>query len=174
MFRARLIGFAVLVVALALPGAAWAQQPNFWDVTYFSNAHTAGAPDGRVRINNIPNVLPEPPNTEIWIALYVQVHQTDRASMRNIQLDVRRGFIQRRHEPRDLPRERNAEVAWNDDTVHALLSSLGLDERAPLSVLAIELLPEPNGGFRDPVRGDLGDVRILRTSPLAPVHQECC
>src|SRR6185436_9595605 len=33
------------------------------------------------------NVLPAPPSTEIWVALYVQVHQADRATMRNVQLD---------------------------------------------------------------------------------------
>lgn len=121
------------------------------------------------------NVLPNPPNTEIWIALYVQVHQADKATLRNIQLDVRRGYTpEQRRIGRGRPRERMAEVRWTDSELRSLLAALGLDERAPLSVLAVELLPEPNGGFREPLGGDLGDVRILRTSPLAPIQSVCC
>jgi hypothetical protein len=52
--------------------------------------------------------------------------------------------------------------------------NLGLDPHSSLSVLAVELLPEPNGGFNDPLGGDLGEVRILRTSPLAAVQSSCC
>jgi hypothetical protein len=42
---------AFLVVALALPGAAWASHGTY-RLTYFSNAHTSGAPDAQVRIIN--------------------------------------------------------------------------------------------------------------------------
>ena len=38
---------------------------------------------------------------------------------------------------------------------------------APLSVVTVELLPEPNSPFGDPLGQDLGQVRILRTTPLA-------
>jgi hypothetical protein len=41
-------------------------------------------------------------------------------------------------------------------------------------VLAVELLPEPNGGFEHPLSGDLGEVRILRTSPLSQLRRDCC
>jgi hypothetical protein len=120
------------------------------------------------------NVLPAPPNTEVWIALYVQVHQADKAVMRNIELDKRRGQVNRQ---RDLPsrnREQMAEVRWSDAALDNLLQTYGLDPKSPLSVLAVELLPEPNGGFVDPLGGDLGDVRVLRTSPLSPVQTICC
>jgi len=43
-----------------------------------------------------------------------------------------------------------------------------------MSVLAVELLPEPNGSFNDPLAGDLGQVRILRTSRLSAVDRDCC
>ena len=113
------------------------------------------------------NVLPNPPNSEIWIALYVQVHQADKASMRNILLDLQRARTPERDDKRfSRPRETLAETKWADATLLALLKAFGLNADSPLSTLAIELLPEPNGGFRDPLRGDLGDVRILRTSPL--------
>ncbi|HVE83830.1 MAG TPA: hypothetical protein VND93_13320, partial [Myxococcales bacterium] len=121
------------------------------------------------------NVLPLPPNTEIWIALYVQVHQADRATMRNVLLDLRRGNIfDRPLNAQGRPRELMAEVQWSSGGLRGLLASLGLDDGAPLSVLAIEVLPEPNGGFRDPLGGDLGDVRILRTSALSPIQALCC
>jgi hypothetical protein len=55
----------------------------------------------------------------------------------------------------------------------AILSA-GLPENTPITALAVELLPEPNGSFADPLGGDLGEVRILRTSPLAPVEKSCC
>ena len=60
-----------------------------------------------------------------------------------------------------MPRLRTAYASWSDDALHALLAPLGLPATSPLSVLAVELLPEPNGGFGDPLGGDLGDVRIL-------------
>ncbi len=50
----------------------------------------------------------------------------------------------------------------------------GLDDDTALTVLAVELLPEPNGSFEDPLGGDLGQVRLLRTSPLASVERNCC
>jgi hypothetical protein len=68
-------------------------------------------------------VLPAPPNTEVWIAPYVQVHQADKAVMRNIELDKRRGQVNR---PRDLPtrtREQMAEVRWSDATLDNLLQT---------------------------------------------------
>ena len=127
---------------------------------------------------NGANVLPAPPNTEVWIALYVQVHKADKTAMRNIELDKRRRQV---NSKRDLgirtglrPREQMAEVRWSDATLDSLLLTYGLDPSSPLSVLAVELLPEPNGGLGDPLGGDLGDVRVLRTSPLSPVQTVCC
>jgi len=124
--------------------------------------------------NDGANLLPSPPNTEIWISLYAQVHQADKSTMRNIQLDLRRGQLPKKKHSRARTAEQLAEVRWPDAILQNLLVSLGLDPHSPLSVLAIELLPEPNGGFRDPLGGDLGEVRILRTSPLAPVQTSCC
>ena len=112
--------------------------------------------------------------SEVWIALYVQVHQVDKATMRNIELDKRRGQVNRQHDFRTRTREQMAEVRWSDATLDSLLQTYGLDPHSPLSVLAVELLPEPNGGFVDPLGGDLGDVRVLRTSPLSPVQTVCC
>jgi len=51
---------------------------------------------------------------------------------------------------------------------------MGLPEDTPLSILGLELLPEPNGSFDDPLGANLGQVRVLRTSPLYPVSDLCC
>jgi hypothetical protein len=118
------------------------------------------------------DALPTPPNTDIWVALYVQVHQADGAAMRNVLLDLRRGAPSPGAPTRE--QQRVAQARWDDVRLSGLLDRLRLDRHAPLSVLAVEVLPEPNGGFRDPLGGDLGDVRILRTSALSPLGTACC
>jgi hypothetical protein len=93
--------------------------------------------------------------------------------MRNIQLDLRPGTRKRAHE-RARPRQLEATATWTDDELDAFLVRYGLDKDTPLSVLAVELLPEPNAPFTDPLRRDLGEVRVLRTSPLTPIEKVCC
>jgi hypothetical protein len=52
------------------------------------------------------------------------------------------------------------------------LASLGLPKSSPLSVLAIEMLPELSH-TSDPLGTDLGSTRILRSSRLVPVPPVC-
>ena len=65
-----------------------------------------------------------------------------------------------------------------------LLRQLGLATDAPMSVLAVELLPSPlvhqpfgpgekTNRYTDPLGANLGQVRILRSSPLVPVPAIC-
>jgi hypothetical protein len=128
---------------------------------------------------------PNPPNTEMWFLLYAQVRRADGAVMRNILLDSRRGTP--RQPPRDslisalvlpseqaMPRERPGDVSWRQAEIDTMLAGLSLPHGAPLSVLAVELMPEPNGYFDDPLGADLGQVRIVRTSPLRAVEEVCC
>jgi hypothetical protein len=160
--------------ALTLEGVQHPAPQIRCGVTRTDQEVVASAPYAQPYYNGA-NVLPTPQNTEIWMALYVQVEQADKATMRNIQLDLRRGApYYRKQEAGGVPRLRTAYATWSDDALHALLDPLGLPDTSPLSVLAVELLPEPNGGFIDPLGGDLGDVRILRTSPLTPVQSICC
>jgi hypothetical protein len=119
-------------------------------------------------------VLPSTPNTEIWIVLYARVMQADLSTKRNIQIDLRRLQRERERRTRSTPLFVEGETNWSGLAVSAALLRAGLPEDAPLSVLAVELLPEPNGSFSDPLGGDLGQVRILRTSPLAEVDRSCC
>lgn len=142
-----------------------------------------------------------PPNTEIYHILYAQVHQADGSSMRNIELDKKQAIrltrqlygtykqvtgIQLEQEfcagdeaaysgaSNKLNTPIQAHCLWQQKEVETLLREVGLPVDTPLSVLGIELLPEPTGDFADPLGGNLGQVRILRTSPLYPVSNLCC
>ncbi|MDF1699431.1 MAG: hypothetical protein P1U56_26500 [Saprospiraceae bacterium] len=142
-----------------------------------------------------------PPNSEIWYVLYAQVHQADGKQMRNIELDKRLGRILNRKETsylkklagiklsanvsdfqdEDIQKNNNSFLSplqahgfWQQEEVYDLLKDLGLSSDTPLSILGLELLPEPTGSFPDPIGGNLGEVRILRTSPLYDVDHLCC
>jgi hypothetical protein len=119
-------------------------------------------------------VLPNPPNTEIWIVLYGRVMQADASTKRNIQVDLRRLRIPREVQSKTTPLLVEGEIRWTGAEVDAALQAAGLPQDTPMSVLAVELLPEPNGSFNDPLAGDLGQVRILRTSRLSAVDRDCC
>jgi hypothetical protein len=112
-------------------------------------------------------VQPDPPGSEIWISLYAQVPRADGSGLQNVQIAVRCGTPGAKSPGR-------AEVRWDDAAVQAALSSLGLPESSPLSVLAVELLPQPIARFADPLGADLGEVRILRTSTLVAVNAPPC
>lgn len=138
-------------------------------------------PEGAIRVRapyatpyvGLRRVIPNPPNTEIWIVLYARVMQADASTKRNIQIDLRPLRIPRRHEE-SLPFLVEGEVRWTGDEVDAALTQAGLPETGEISALAVELLPEPNGSFESPLAGDLGQVRIIRTSPLSAVERDCC
>jgi hypothetical protein len=139
-------------------------------------------PDGALRVRapfaapyvGLRRVLPMQPNTELWVVLYGRVMQADGSTRRNIQLDLRRLSLPRRRRERVVPLFVEGEASWSGDEVRSALDRAGLPEETPLSTLAVELLPEPNGSFADPLGGDLGQVRILRTSPLTAVERRCC
>lgn len=118
-------------------------------------------------------VLPTPPNTEIWAVLYARVMQADATTRRNVQIDLRRLQIPRRQEE-STPLLIQGEARWSGDEVDAALVRAGLPRLGEISALAVELLPEPNGSFANPLAGDLGQVRIIRTSPLSAVARDCC
>lgn len=139
-------------------------------------------PGGAIRVRapyappyvGLRRVLPNPPNTEIWIVLYARVVQADASTKRNIQIDLRRLRIRGKQRVKTTPLFVEGEISWSGAEVQAALHLAGLPEVTPISALAVELLPEPNGSFDDPLGGDLGQVRILRTSPLSSVEHDCC
>jgi hypothetical protein len=53
-----------------------------------------------------------------------------------------------------------------------VLTALALRKDSPLSVLAVEVLPEQTR-IADPLGTGLGHARIVRTSPLRPVPPVC-
>ena len=111
------------------------------------------------------------PNTVIWFVLYARVMQADGTTRRNVQLSR---TIGRPEEPRPGRRPIRSFADWTRQEVEAALARLGLPASTPCSTLAVELLPEPNGTFWDPLGFDLGEVRILRTSRLVEIPDDCC
>ncbi|PVE22797.1 hypothetical protein DC522_19360 [Microvirga sp. KLBC 81] len=121
-------------------------------------------------------VTADPPNTEVWMMLYCQVLQADGAAHRNILLGRKRVQLRRRERAlrvEGTPRWPAGYTSWSENEIRHQLTTLGLPEDMPLSVLAVEMLPEPNAAFDDPLGGDLGEVRILRSSPLVAVEARC-
>jgi hypothetical protein len=121
--------------------------------------------------------------TEIWFLLYAQVCEASSASWRNVLLKRQPGVVPEGREE-SVVRYAIAAIPLNDTA--AALRDLALPTESPMSVLAVELLPAPLqvqidalapvphfNRYRDPLGADLGQVRILRTSPLVPVPPAC-
>ncbi|MEM1196033.1 MAG: hypothetical protein AAGH57_08020 [Pseudomonadota bacterium] len=113
------------------------------------------------------------PNTDIWFVLYVRLMQADGKTMRNVQLLTRKASNPRTDRRPGLSAPKG-KAGWTLVEIHAALNALNLPPDTPLSVLGVELLPEPNGAFSDPLGGDLGEVRILRSSRLIEMPHDCC
>jgi len=146
------------------------------------------------------NLQSIPPNTQIWFVLYAQVNQADGSTMRNVELDKRIGRILSREKSgvikkmtginllstsifsyatgrqttQNLQAPIQGHTLWQQNEVVALLKDMEYPEDTPLSILGVELLPETNGSFSDPLGSNVGQVRILRTSRLYPVDKLCC
>ena len=134
---------------------------------------------------NQQNLRPFTPKTQLIALLYAQVLQADGQSWRNILLgrataipyNLRRKTI-RALNPALTPGIMQFEP---DNDILFKLGALGLPLDSALSVVAVEVLPEPQATspaatvdeFDDPLGADLGQVRILRTSPLTPVPEIC-
>ena len=116
------------------------------------------------------NLLPRFPQNEMWILLYAQVMQIDGEDHRNVLLSRKRAEpLPQRIDARE--RLETVGVAeWTQAEIDSVLRALTLPRKAPLSVLAVELLPELDR-TPDPLGADLGHVRIIRTSPLTPVGE---
>jgi hypothetical protein len=113
--------------------------------------------------------------------LYAQVQQIDGKSWRNVLL-ARQKLTR---PPADLNRDHlhGASVLdfgtgkFDQKQVTGTLQMLGLPPDSPLSVLTAEVIGEPFAGSErpmvDPLGKFLGEVRILRTSPLTPLQAVC-
>ena len=103
--------------------------------------------------------------TQLFALLYAQVLQADGVAWRNVLLLQARAYARQEHDMRVAP----GEAQFDQQDVLRALRMLGLKPDAPLSALVVETLPEPGSPYGDPVGGDLGQVRFLRTSTLVPV-----
>jgi hypothetical protein len=115
----------------------------------------------------------EPPTSDLWVLLYVQVRLADASDWRNILIGrTRLTFSELAFRGRSGS-EPHGFGYYDQEEIEAWLEALGLPQNSPLSVVAVELLPEPDSPFMDPLGKDLGQVRVLRTSPLTPVPAIC-
>ncbi len=134
------------------------------------------------------------PQTALWFMLYAQVTQTDGASQRNILLGRQQAtllpqtvggrVVTTAHSQNREPR---GTVGFTAASIASALRLLGLPANAPLSVLCVEVLPGPTqlprtlataatgavAVLEDPLGVQLGQRRILRTSPLTAVPAVC-
>jgi hypothetical protein len=122
-------------------------------------------------VYNGGSLLPTTPATNIWVLLYAQVTQADGEDHRNILLSRRPAPFRRKHD-RARPSAPRGDARWSQSEIEAALASLGLPKSSALSVLAVEMLPEINVA-PDPLGGDLGSTRVLRSSRLVPVPPVC-
>jgi hypothetical protein len=134
---------------------------------------------------NGQSLQPNPPRSEIWILLYVQVVQADGQDRRNVLLGRTRALVERPHFGRfgrpagwdsaGAPSHSGTaagSVFFAEAEIRSRLRDLRLPHDAPLSCLGVELLP--NGDpLPDPLGTDLGHQRIMRTSPLVAVPAIC-
>lgn len=129
------------------------------------------------------SLRPTPPVTDLWALLYARVHQADDADRRNILLDSRRLDPPRRQKrPRGRPKRAqgldaakagaDGKADWSSAEITASLGLLTLGPDAPLSCLVVETLPG-EVPYPDPVAGQLGYERFLRTSPLTTIPPIC-
>jgi hypothetical protein len=115
---------------------------------------------------------PEPPFSQIWVLLYAQAEQIDGADKRNVLLGRKPAPWPRRTFERARASDAYGEASFGTTEVELALRSLGFARTAPLSVLAVEMLPQDEIPA-DPLGANLGGQRILRTSALTPVPTIC-
>ena len=120
------------------------------------------------------SLRPNQPRTEIWALLYAQVIQMDGESRRNVLIARARA----------KPEMANTDQRYSDQplvhaigrfagaTIHSALETLALPLDASLTVLAAEVYRGALSS-EDPLGADLGQLRILRTSPLTSVPEMC-
>jgi len=119
------------------------------------------------------NIRTFPPRTTLHALLYAQVMQADGQAWRNVLLATGAAEFHRRHQAHLDLRFVQGVITFPQDEILRRLRILGLPLDAPLSVVAVELLPEATSTTRNPLTSELGEVRIHRTSPLTPVPEIC-
>ena len=131
------------------------------------------------------------PQTKLWFMLYTQVTQADGASKRNVLLTKMSGTLVPPGQPAGpaLGPGSIGSATFDQQTVASLLMTISLPATSPLSVLAVEVLPGPitpptfglpalaapaaGATTEEPLGAQLGQRRVLRSSPLVAVPAIC-
>jgi hypothetical protein len=114
-----------------------------------------------------------PGNTSMYFLLYAQAKQADGLAWRNILLVTRQGDAVRSHDNVSQSRDVRATAFFTDEEIRGALDRFLLPRDSRLSILAVELMPDGTMPHKAPLTDELGSRRILRTSPLEPVHAVC-
>jgi hypothetical protein len=136
------------------------------DYIHVSAPHALPVADGRA-------LQPEVPASELWALLYVQLKMADGGDVRNVLIGRTRLRLEQPRRGQAASAAAHASGYWDQTEIDRWLTSLALPQGLPLSAVAVELLPEPQSPFADPLGKDLGEVRVLRVSPLTPVPAIC-
>lgn len=116
------------------------------------------------------NCTPLFPSTSIYALLYAQVLQADGKQYRNILIDQ----VSLQKPQRGINIDKTVGLTtWVMKDIRTKLNSKGLSINAPLSVLAIEIMPDSNRGDISGNIIDLENLRILRTSRLYKIADSC-
>jgi hypothetical protein len=132
---------------------------------------TVSAPFALPVIDGRP-VQPVPPKSQIWVLLYAQAEQVDGNDRRNVLLSRKPAPWSRQTFHQARASNEYGTGTFSDAEVRLALDALGFHDGAPLSIVAVELLPN-DAYVQDPLGADLGTQRILRTSALTPVPAVC-
>jgi len=117
------------------------------------------------------NCTPIFPRTNIYALLYAQVLQADGKQYRNILIDQVSLQKPQRNSNIDKP---FGLTSWSLKDIRTKLLRKGMDINAPLSVLAIEIMPDSRqNDFQVNSFIDLENIRILRASRLYKIADSC-
>ncbi len=112
---------------------------------------SVSAPHAKAVFNGV-NITARPPRTDIWALLYAQVTQADGKSNRNILLGQKVLGTEFNFSDAYVPpvgaANRDAQVysvtTWKNTEISQILSILGLPVSSSLSVICVEMMPNPN------------------------------
>jgi len=155
-------------VPLQVSGVQHPPPQLICNVVHIAGGFAVSAPFAYPVLDSV-SVQPFYPRSSMVILLYVQAEQIDGSDIRNILLQRQLANAREQDIGRTPP---FAYTQFQTAAIQSLLKPLGFGPNAPLSVMAVELLPQDQQ-VSDPLGVNLGGQRILRTSLLTPVPEKC-
>ncbi|KAH0562406.1 hypothetical protein GP486_002899 [Trichoglossum hirsutum] len=114
-------------------------------------------------------LVPKQPNTSVWFLLYAQAAQIDGSGEKRNLLIAR---VDAQAVRVSGSSELQPRAVFQRAVINDMLKSYGLKLNTPLSAMAVELYDQKDH-VSDPLGGDLGRQRILRSSCLVAVPSMC-